>query len=221
MTAPPDPYGREYFHGKLLDRATIQALKVAEEILGYELTILQGIGGAKASAGTHLEGRAVDLAPYDGARKVRVLEDVGFAPWERPYVAGLWGAHVHAVLIFENRANSRGLADSGWRQIGSFDRRRNGLADDGPDRNTYRPSPPAVFTLDDYRETFVPDRPKPFRNNVTRARNRLAEAQAKLSQAAALLEDTADDREVAHNVAERLKAQADAIGADLTILPKR
>ena len=69
-----------------------------------------------------------------------------------------------------------------------------------------------MFTLAEYRETFVPDKPPPFRNNVTRARNRLAEAQAKLSQAAALLDDTDDDREVAHNIAAEMKAQADAVG---------
>lgn len=151
-TTAPDPYARDTFHGKPLDNATIAALKIAEQRLGYELTIYQGIGGATASAGTHTEGRAVDLAPYDHERKLRVLKDIGFAAWYRP-ASSSWSAHIHAILILENRVNSRGLADVGFRQIAAFDARRDGLVSNNPDP-TYRPSPPAVFTLAEYRATF-------------------------------------------------------------------
>jgi exonuclease III len=151
--AIPDPYAHSTFRGKPLDNATIAALKIAEEKLGYELTIYQGIGGASASAGTHTEGRAVDLAPYDAERKLRVLKDLGFAIWHRPYVSGLWAEHLHGILIFENRQNSRGLADVGFRQIAAFDAHRDGLVSNRLD-DSYRPSPPAVFTLDEYRATF-------------------------------------------------------------------
>ena len=153
MTAP-DPYGRSTFHGKPLDNATIAALKVAEAELGYELTILQGIGGADASAGTHAEGRAVDLAPFDRDRKLRVLKDIGFAVWYRPAIVGLWGAHIHGILIFESRTNSKGLADVGFRQIAAFDARRDGLKSNQPDPS-YRPDPKAVFTRVEYAATFA------------------------------------------------------------------
>lgn len=164
VVSVPDPYARSTFHGKPLDNATIAALKIAEERLGYELTILQGIGGAAASAGTHLEGRAVDLAPYDHERKVRVLRDLGFAVWHRPTLPGVWGEHVHGILIFENRTNSRGLADSGFRQIASYDRGRDGLKGDGVDPNPYRPNPRAVFTRAEYAATFAkPAAPAPVK----------------------------------------------------------
>ncbi len=216
----PDPYGRTVLHGKSLDNATAAALKVAETILGYELTIIQGIGGAAASAGTHTEGRAADLAPYDQARKVRVLRDVGFAAWYRPTLPGVWGAHIHAVLIFENRENSRGLADSGWRQIGSYLSGRNGLANNAVD-GTYRPSPAAVFTRAEYERTFVAPKPKPKRNNVMRARNRISEAQALLSQAAALLADTEETRVVVQAGAVKVDALADEAEALLGVLPPK
>jgi hypothetical protein len=151
-----DPYARSVFHGKPLDNATIAALKLAEAELGYELTIFQGIGGAPASGGTHLEGRAVDLKPFDRERKLRVLKDVGFAAWHRPQLwrngVKIWGAHIHAVLIFESRTNTRGLAPAGFRQIASYDRGRDGLKADGPDP-TYRPDPKAVFTRAEYEAT--------------------------------------------------------------------
>ena len=65
----PDPYARTEFRGRPLDYATAAACVLIERELGYQLTILQGIGGAPASAGTHLGlngegGRAVDLAPW-------------------------------------------------------------------------------------------------------------------------------------------------------------
>lgn len=85
----PDSYGRTTFHGEQLDNATLAALKIAESILGYELTIVQGIGGAITSAGTHIKGRAADLAPWDHERKIRVLRDLGFAAWYRPALPGV------------------------------------------------------------------------------------------------------------------------------------
>lgn len=159
MPTIPDPYARSIFHGKPLDNATIARLKQAEKRLGYELTILQGIGGAAASAGTHTEGRAVDLAPWDHQNKVRVLRDLGFAVWFRPTLPGVWNEHIHGVLIFDGRDNQRGIAGSAWRQIQSYDRGRNGLANDAADPNPYRPSPARGFSMADYRATFAESEP--------------------------------------------------------------
>ena len=85
----------------------------------------------------------------------RVLKDLGYAAWYRPAVSGLWGAHIHAILIFESRTNSRGLADVGFRQIAAYDAKRDGLKSNLPDPS-YRPDPKAVFTLAEYRATFAP-----------------------------------------------------------------
>lgn len=216
----PDPYARSTFHGKTLDNATIAALKVAEQRLGYELTIVQGIGGAAASAGTHTEGRAADLAAWDYERKVRVLRDVGFAAWYRPTLSGVWGAHIHCVLIFEGKDNARGIAGSALRQIGSYLSGRNGLANNAVD-NSYRPSPPVVFTRDKYADTFAPAKPKPVRNNVTRARNRIVEAMTALDQAAAFLDDTPETRTVAQATADELTSVHEQLAANLDRLPKK
>lgn len=220
MTAP-DPYARELFHGRLLDNATIAALKIAEHKLGYELTITQGIGGATASAGTHTKGRAVDLAAYDHDRKVRVLQDIGFAVWYRPYRAGVWGAHIHAVLIFPNRTDQRGIDLTAWRQIGQYDRGEDGLLGDVMDGNKYRPDPKAVFTRAEYDGTFVVPVPRIVATRVTRARDRLVEAIHATGQAIALLDETADTRVKVHAQIEPLRTYRQGLKAALAALPER
>lgn len=217
----PDPYARSTFHGKTLDNASIASLKQAEAKLGYELTIVQGIGGAQASAGTHLEGRAVDLAAWDQARKVRVLKDLGWAAWFRPERPGVWGAHIHAILIFESATNGRGVADSALRQIGSYLRGRDGLAGDNPDPS-YRPDPRAVFTLAEYRATFAkPTTVAPTRTLVTRARDRIVEAMHNVDQAIALLKDTNPERVRARDAIDDLQRIRKSLQARLEALPPR
>lgn len=218
----PDPYARTEIHGKPLDWATAQAIRVAEQRLGYELTILQGIGGAAASKGAHLDGRGVDLTTHDAANKLRVLKDIGFAIYFRETLPGVWEEHLHGMLVFESRTNTRGIAPVGFRQINSFDRRRDGLAADGPDDlpvDSYRPAPPAVFTLADYRASFK--EPKMPKTNVQRARNRLTEAIHATGQAATLLDDTDPTRVVARGQRDELRAAQADLRAILEKLPKR
>jgi hypothetical protein len=218
----PDPYAISTYHGKRMDNATIAAVKIAEARLGYELTILQGIGGADASAGTHAEGRAIDVAPYDIARKDRVLKDVGFIGWPRGYVPGLWGAHGHYVLVFESRSNARRIAAAALRQIASYFRGRNGLKGDGPDvQGAYRAKPERVFTMKEYRATFATPPASPTRTRVTRARNRLAEAQAKIDQAVALLDATPDGRTAVHREIADLRRADRILEQSLRDLPPR
>lgn len=210
------PYGRTTFHGKLLDNATISALQAAEEKLGYELTVVQGIGGAQASAGTHLEGRAVDLAPYDHDRKVKVLKQLGFACWYRPDVPGLWGAHIHAVLILNSVDNNHGIAASAFRQIGSFLRRCNGLANDAPDPDPWRADPQPVYL---YPPKVKPVRPT--RTKVSRARDRLAAAQAELLQCAALLDEADASRVRPKEFIDDVQRMARRVELILDQLPAR
>ena len=127
---------------KTVDWKTRAALEEAERRLGYRLTVVQGSyngGGVSASAGTHDRGGVVDLLAWDWKRKVRVLRAVGFAAWYRPAVSGLWGAHIHAVLIDHGR-----LADSAGRQVEAYRNRRDGLKGNRLD-TFWRPKPIPVF----------------------------------------------------------------------------
>lgn len=217
----PDAYARTIFRGRLLDQATAAALREVEADLGYELTIVQGIGGAVASAGTHTEGRAVDLADWDHERKVRVLRNHGFAAWFRPALPGVWGPHVHAVLILGTRGNPKGVASAALRQIGSFDRGRNGLANDAVDPNPYRPDPPALFSWADYRQSFAEPKPRPVRTDVTRARNQLVETIHALGNTIARIDRISDDREVVKRIGGNLEEVRRDLRAQLERMPKR
>lgn len=138
-----DRYEIVWFRGHRTDKMTAQALLEVERRIGYELTVVQGgynggVGKVSASAGTHDGGGAVDLAPADAARKVRIGRDVGFAMWERQELWSggrrIWGHHVHGILIGNAKASPSAL-----RQVGSYRRHRDGLAGDGWD-DTPRPT---------------------------------------------------------------------------------
>jgi hypothetical protein len=133
----PNPLDKVTFRGKTLDRKTAAALAIAEQRLGYELTVVQGSyspGVVEQSAGTHDRGGVVDLSPFDWKRKVRVLRGLGFAAWRRPAIPGLWGEHVHAVMI-----GHQDLAPAAARQVVSFKAGRDGLKGNAIDPDTYHP----------------------------------------------------------------------------------
>jgi GH25 family lysozyme M1 (1,4-beta-N-acetylmuramidase) len=127
---------------KKVDWKTRAALEEAERRLGYPLTVVQGsynAGGVSASAGTHDGGGVVDLLAWDWKRKVRVLRAIGFAAWYRPTISGLWGEHIHAVLIDHGR-----LAASAARQVEAYRNGRDGLASNRTD-TFWRPERIPVF----------------------------------------------------------------------------
>lgn len=132
-----DRYEVVWFRGHRFDKMTVQALMAVETALGYELTVAQGSYNqtVAASGGTHNGGGAVDLAPYDAARKQRVMREVGhFACWERQPIPGVWGHHVHGILIGNLRASSAAL-----NQVTAYRNRRDGLARNGGD-NSWHPA---------------------------------------------------------------------------------
>lgn len=143
-----DAYERITWRGHTFDRMTVQAIQAAEELLGFELEIAQGSynsGGVSASAGTHDGGGAVDVMPTAmPARVVRCLRAVGFAAWERMPVKGVWGHHVHAVLI-----GNRLLAPVAARQVDAYFAGKDGLKSNLDDPS-WRPSPikPYVYRED-------------------------------------------------------------------------
>ncbi|CUR59406.1 putative Lysozyme [metagenome] len=128
---------------KRVDWKTRAALEEAERRLDYRLTVVQGSynnGRVKASGPTHDGGGVVDLLAWDWRRKVTVLREIGFAAWYRPARPGLWGAHIHAVLIEHGRLDASAAA-----QVVAYRAGRDGLkggrSDDFP-----RPSPIPVFS---------------------------------------------------------------------------
>ena len=137
MSKMPDPLDHVTFRGKTMDRKTAAALAVLEQRLGYELTVVQGCynaGGVSASAGTHDRGGVVDLAPYDGVRKMRKARELGFDAWVRLPSEGPWSEHVHMVLH-----GHQDLSPAAYAQTVDYDRGLNGLASHSPDRYPYRP----------------------------------------------------------------------------------
>lgn len=159
----PNPYDLTTHDGNRVDWLTHRALLAAEKILGYELTITQGsynAGGVSASAGTHDGGGVVDLAAWDHDNKVRALRRVGFAAWYRSPSEGPWPAHIHAVLIGNDR-----LAPSARRQADAYLAGRNGLANNGRDTG------PRDWTRARFKWDLGP-------TNISRARDLLEKARA-------------------------------------------
>lgn len=132
-------YERIIWRGRTFDRFTVAALEAAEYDLDRTLTIYQGSfngGRVSASAGTHDGAGAVDCwcPGVTGRALARALRRVGFAAWYRPARAGVWGAHVHAIQIGNERV-SAGAAN----QIAEYLTGEDGLAGDYADPDPWRP----------------------------------------------------------------------------------
>lgn len=127
---------------KRVDWKTRAALEEAERRLGYRLTVVQGSynnGRVKASGPTHDGGGVVDLLAWDWRRKVKVLREIGFAAWFRAERPGLWGAHIHAVLIDHGRLDPSAAA-----QVMAYRAGRDGLMGNRVDTFP-RPNPISLF----------------------------------------------------------------------------
>lgn len=221
MSNTPGAYERTTFRGEPLDHATVAALQEMEAMLGYELTVLQGIGGAAASAGTHLGlngegGRAVDLAPFDWKRKLLAGLACGFIGWHRLPLAGVWSEHVHMVLVLDRMDNARGIAPAAFRQIAAYVvRRTDGLAQDRPDKSD-RPDLLHVFH---YPPKGAPV--SPFANDVTRARDKFTEAAHAIGEGIVYLQRTDPKRKVARAGIPIAKAIRRSVNGLLRTLPRK
>lgn len=175
---PPDPLSRVLFRGRTMDRKTAAALAVIERRLGYELTVVQGAynPGVRASGGTHDRGGVVDLAPYDHRRKVRELRDLGFAAWFRPAIGGLWGAHIHAVMI-----GHQDLSAPAQAQVDAFKALRDGLAGGRPDPNPYRPDVEPFSYEAAWRDDMLRQRIAGLKARRQRLTDRISAAKAKIT----------------------------------------
>ena len=117
--------------GHTLNKRTANMLHRAEQRLGLNLRVLQGSYHAGSlSAGTHLGGGAVDVAPVAGRNHDIVLQlrKVGFAAWHRTPSQGPWTEHIHAIAIGDPE-----MSESARAQVHDYYNRRNGLAGHGPD----------------------------------------------------------------------------------------
>jgi hypothetical protein len=174
----PNPLDRITWRGKTLDRKTAAALAIVERRLGYTLTVVQGSyhKGVGASAGTHDRGGVVDLAPYDWANKVKTLRRIGFAAWHRPAIKGLWGEHVHAVLI-----GHEDLAPSAARQVDSYKAGRDGLAGNRRDPDQYRPKVEPFDYAAAWRDGLLRKNVLTLQGRIRTLRERIAAQRARIT----------------------------------------
>lgn len=118
----------------------------------------------------------MDLAPFDHARKVKVLRDLGFAAWYRPAVKGLWPAHIHAVM-----RGHQDLADSAARQVVSYLAGRDGLKGDNVDPNPYRPDVEPFNYAKAWRDDMLRQRIKGFQAQRAKLRDRISATRARIT----------------------------------------
>jgi hypothetical protein len=133
-----DPYQRLNWRGVVANRRTIEMLEITELRALMDLAPLripQGsyTTGVSASAGTHSGGGALDVSVRDLTstqrdRVVRELRETSFAAWYRPYLAGVWPAHIHAIAIGDKE-----MSAAAAEQVVQYRNGQNGLANHGPD----------------------------------------------------------------------------------------
>lgn len=124
------------FRGKKMDERTARMIVRCEIDFEVKLVLTQGCcnrGGVAASAGTHDCEGVVDfsvngLTMSQVNKLIRALRKIGFAAWYRPYIAGLWGAHIHAVAV-----GCRNLPAIAARQVTALRQGLDGLASRKPD----------------------------------------------------------------------------------------
>jgi len=122
--------------GHKVDASTYLKLKVLEQRTGARPIVVQGSyngGGVAASGGTHDGGGVADLSirslplgmsPREYVRRAR---SSGLVAWYRTEADG-FTPHIHAIDL-----GSKTLSPAAARQVDSWRRGRNGLANNGPD----------------------------------------------------------------------------------------
>lgn len=138
VKAPPSNYHRVQFRGSEMNVRTQVLLQRAEQYLkgDAQFSVTQGSysTGVAASAGTHDGGGALDISvsgksQAEIGKMVKALRQAGFAAWQRTPADGL-PPHIHAIAIGDREA-----APLAKQQVQNYFDGRNGLANNGPDRN--------------------------------------------------------------------------------------
>jgi hypothetical protein len=153
--------------GKVTDARTYAQHVEAQQLAGFVFRVTQGSynGGVSASAGTHNGGGALDystsaLSRSNKTAMVAALRRVGFAAWVRPYRAGVWTEHVHAISIQPGGRYDQGVLSRGAHsQVKSYYDGRDGLSGNGPDPHAGLGIEP--ITWEAYKAAQVPPPPPP------------------------------------------------------------
>lgn len=140
------PYGRRTWRGVTLENRSISALEWVEKRWtagvgkGKRLVPVQGSfsTSVRQSGQTHAGGGSVDLSVAGLSRKqrrrlVRIMRRAGWASYYRPPMAGVWGPHIHAILL----GNKTASAAAKW-QMSEYRAGRDALTGGSPDR-AWRP----------------------------------------------------------------------------------
>lgn len=133
----PDPWELITFKGWRMSRYTAAAIKVLEEKLGFELTLVQGPynKGVGASAGTHDLDGVIDLSSWRKRKKVRTARANSWAMWPRKDLPGVWSSHCHGVL-----KRAKPMASLAVHQLEvSYPAHTDGLASESFDAFPYHP----------------------------------------------------------------------------------
>lgn len=150
LPAPKADYRRLHVRGVTMNARTLQMLERAEEYAGragirVPFGVVQGSYSTSvgASAGTHAGGGALDLSvsglSHDQVKKmVKALRMAGFAAWSRGQGFDSFSPHIHVIAIGDREMSSQARD-----QVADYFAGRNGLADNGPDRDAIvgRPYP--------------------------------------------------------------------------------
>lgn len=117
------------FRGFIFNEQTVEMILELERLIGRKPLITQGsYSSAKASAGTHSGGGAIDWRGRFSRNELIAARGIGFYAWQRYKIPGLWGDHVHAGVLGDP-SRSRALEA----QETSYRNGRNGLKGNGPD----------------------------------------------------------------------------------------
>lgn len=176
----PDPDEIITFRGWKMSRYTATALRVLEELLGFELTILQGPynpGSVGASAGTHDEDGVVDLAPFRAKKKCTVARRNSWAIWIRPTNwDGRGGVkHLHGCLL---RAHPMAPLAMTQRDV-AYPAHRDGLASNSIDTFPVHPLLKRFDYAEWWHDELLDDRIKGLTNFINRTIDKLSAARAK------------------------------------------
>lgn len=209
----PNAYDVITWRGKRLDRLTVAFIQALEERLGWQVTLTQGgyNGGAvAASAGTHDRGGVFDLTAANQRDVVKAARDLGAAAWYRSAAEGPWNEHIHVVM----RGHGR-LASGAARQVTAYDSGLNGLANNRPDPNPYRPRPLPVFTGKKDDEMELSDKITYWRPEGTTADPDKITVHQALNQAVGYARDAYAHARAADTRAQRIEKAISALAAGL------
>lgn len=140
-----DPTEYIAFGGAVCNRRLAAFLTVCGHDLGYNMSVIKGHTATSSSVSgpTHNGTDVCDLPPTDVDRKMRVIKENGGYPYHRLPADG-FVEHIHMML-----PGGAGMDPMARRQCTSYENKRNGLANNGPDRNPWRPTPdPPNFRYD-------------------------------------------------------------------------